>query len=94
MGFDCHRFFWSVIWKLNIPPKVHIFVRRNGHDLLSTNMKIASIIHTFNHSFSRFNGVEETLIHTLRDCSKTRDVLTHGGFNDRLLNSNWSSDIG
>lgn len=41
--FSPHRIFWRTIWKLKILPKIHVFVRQMGHDLLPTNVKIASI---------------------------------------------------
>lgn len=93
VGFGPHRVFWRTIWKFNIPPKVHIFTWRVGHDLLPINAKIAAINQSFNCSCLRCNGAKETLIHALRDYAKAWDVPMCGGSDDRLLKSNWSTGI-
>lgn len=33
------------------------------------------------------------MIHALRDCAKARDILMHGGVDNRLLNSDWKNGI-
>lgn len=37
----------------------------------------------------RRDADEETLIHALKDCPSTRDILTHGGLDNGLINGNY-----
>lgn len=93
MGFDPHKCFWRAIWKLSIPPKVHIFAWRIGHNILPKNLKIAAINHSFSCTCPKCGGVEELLIHGLRDCVKAWVILIFGGIDGRLLDSEWDSGI-
>lgn len=64
-----------------------------GHNLLPTNSKIKSVNPGCSSSCSRSNGNEETLIHALRDCIKSREVLMNEGFDNRLLSDEWHTGI-
>lgn len=33
------------------------------------------------------------MIHALKDCAKTRSILTHGGMDDKLFNLDWMNGI-
>ncbi|KAA3469415.1 reverse transcriptase [Gossypium australe] len=85
IGFGPHRFFWRIIWKLKILPKIRIFGWRLGHDILPTYDKIANFRSELNSFCPRCGNDKETLIHALKDCPKARAVLEYGGFNNRLL---------
>lgn len=87
VGYGPQSLFWRLIWKLNVSPNLRIFVLRMGHNLLPTNVKIASINKGFNRVLPRCNNVEETLVHALRDCVKSREILMLGGIHGRLLTS-------
>lgn len=91
--YEPHRIFWRLIWKLNLPPKIRIFIWRLRHNLLPTNSKIKSINPDFNQSCPRCNAAVEALVHALRDCVKSREVLMHRGFNDHLFSDVWSTGI-
>lgn len=93
IGYGPHRCFWRIIWKLKLHPKVRIFLWRVGHNLLPTNVKIKNLKSDHNSSYPRCNSSDETLIHALRDCIKSKVVLMNGGFDDRLLNSDWQEGI-
>lgn len=64
-----------------------------GHDLLPTNAKIASVNQAFDRSCPRCKTNYETLIQALRDCICSKNVLTHGCLDDRLLNSTWNDGV-
>lgn len=93
IGYNPHRNFWRILWKLKLPPKVRIFLWRVSHNLLPTNAKIAAINPAFNSLCPKCGVDVETLMHALRDCGKTRDVLTHGGVDGRILSSEWNTGI-
>lgn len=58
---------------------------RIGHELLPTNMKIATINQGFDHACPRCRNREESIIHALRDCLIARVILMHRGLDDQLL---------
>lgn len=60
---------------------------RLGHDLLPTNMKIASVNQNFDSACSRCNALEESLVYALRDCPFAREVLQAGGVDNRIIMS-------
>lgn len=90
---------WLILKKVGfgprrrIPPKARVFAWRVGHELLPTKNKIATIVQSRGSSCSRCGRDDETLIHALRDCSKARAVLMHGGIDNRLLNMDCQSGI-
>ncbi|MBA0700464.1 hypothetical protein Goari_020409, partial [Gossypium aridum] len=61
-------------------PKIKVFAWRVGHEILPTNVKIASIKNDFNESCPRCGANFETLLHALRHCTKSREVLAMGGW--------------
>ncbi|MBA0876104.1 hypothetical protein Goshw_016968, partial [Gossypium schwendimanii] len=63
-------------------------IRRVSHEILPTNVKIASIRNGFNESYPRCGANAETLIHALCDCTTSREVLTIRGWD---LSSNEKS---
>ncbi|KAA3469530.1 reverse transcriptase [Gossypium australe] len=93
VGFGPHKIFWRVIWKLKTLPKIRIFCWKLVHDILPTYIKIASIREGFNSVCLRCGNERETLIHVMKDCPKARAVLEHGGFNNRLLDENFTRCI-
>ncbi|MBA0753054.1 hypothetical protein Gogos_020263, partial [Gossypium gossypioides] len=60
---------------------------RLGHEILSTNVKIASIRQNVNKECHRYGAGTETLIHALKDFPTARAILTCGGLDDRLINN-------
>lgn len=93
IGMSPHHFFWRNIWYLCIPPKVRIFGWREGYELLPTNVKIASINQAFDHHCPRCKEADETLIHALKDCKIMRDILMHGGLDNKILNYTWNMEV-
>ncbi|KAH1038227.1 hypothetical protein J1N35_039970 [Gossypium stocksii] len=93
MGYGPHRLFWRTIWKLHVLPKIRIFAWRVGHNLLPTNVKMASIFHDFDCTCHRCEIGNVTIIHALRDCPKARAILSFGGLDGRLLDSPFESGI-
>ncbi|MBA0867739.1 hypothetical protein Goshw_003518 [Gossypium schwendimanii] len=85
VGFGPHRFFWRIIWKLHIIPRIKIFCWRIGHDILPTYENISKIMREFNCMCSRCGSKEETLIHALKDYARAKAVLIHGGFDNTLI---------
>ncbi|MBA0600854.1 hypothetical protein Gorai_004048 [Gossypium raimondii] len=67
--------------------------QRVGHNLLPTNVKMATIFHDFDRTCHRCEIGNETIIHALRDCPKARVVLSFGGLDGRLLDSPFESGI-
>ncbi|MBA0629160.1 hypothetical protein Godav_023757, partial [Gossypium davidsonii] len=47
----------------------------------------------FSKIYPRCNSTDETLIHTLKDCPKVRDILVIGDLNNRLLDGNYDRCI-
>ncbi|MBA0729840.1 hypothetical protein Golax_022663, partial [Gossypium laxum] len=85
IGYGPHRFFWRLYWKLRVLPKIHVFAWRIGHKLLPTNVKISSINRNARRNCPRWGACDETVLNTLKDCSKACDVLMVGGFDNWLL---------
>lgn len=85
IGYGPHRFFWRLIWKMKVPPKIRVFAWKLGHDLLPTNLKIAAVNLNFNSSCPRCGLSEESLVHALRDCSFAKEVLRMGGVDNRVI---------
>ncbi|KAG8478754.1 hypothetical protein CXB51_028643 [Gossypium anomalum] len=71
---------------------------RVGHDLLLTNVKVASVFHGSSRECICSKIREESTIHALKDCPKTRAVFSFGGLDGRLLDDdyvrciNWLED--
>ncbi|KAK5843230.1 hypothetical protein PVK06_005679 [Gossypium arboreum] len=89
VGFGPHRVFLHVIWKLKMLPKIKVFNWRVGHEILPTYNKIELIRQDFVRKGPRCDADEETLIHVLKDCPSTREILTHGRLDNRLINGNY-----
>ncbi|MBA0754628.1 hypothetical protein Gogos_022354 [Gossypium gossypioides] len=64
-----------------------------GHELLPTKDKIASIRQTNNRECFRYGEKRETLVHALKDCLNAKAILTIGGLDGRIINSDLSSCI-
>ncbi|KAH1097300.1 hypothetical protein J1N35_014221 [Gossypium stocksii] len=98
-GFGPHRFFWRVIWKLKMLPKIKVFSWRIGQNILPTFDNIARLRQDFNNLCPRCNRREETLIHAMKNCPKAREILAAGGLNNRLLEGDhkncidWLEDV-
>lgn len=67
-------------------PKILTFTWSIDHDILPTNIKIGSIIHSHDKRCPRCGGMNETLVHALKDYSKARAVLSHGDIDGRIIN--------
>ncbi|KAH1074305.1 hypothetical protein J1N35_026633 [Gossypium stocksii] len=80
MGYGPHRFFWKIIWKLNVLPKIRVFSWRVSHEILPTREKIASISSKFNQKCPRCDANTKTLLHALRDSTTSHEVLSMGGW--------------
>ncbi|KAA3477110.1 reverse transcriptase [Gossypium australe] len=93
MGFGPHRIYWKAIWKLNTLPKIRVFAWRVGHEILSTMVKIASIRHGVDKSCQRCGAEAETLLHTLKDCPISREVLFLGGWSESMLSKKYDHCI-
>ncbi|MBA0878136.1 hypothetical protein Goshw_015974 [Gossypium schwendimanii] len=63
--------------------------RRVGHDLLPTNVKVASIFHGSSRGCIQCGMEEQSTIHALRDWLKTYVVLSLGGLDGRLLGNDY-----
>ncbi|KAK5802755.1 hypothetical protein PVK06_030374 [Gossypium arboreum] len=85
MGYGPHRFFWRALWKLDTLPKIRVFTWCVGHEVLPTNGKIASIRPGFNKGCPRCGAETETLLHALRDCPTSREVLSIGGWSRSFI---------
>ncbi|MBA0596557.1 hypothetical protein Gorai_013373 [Gossypium raimondii] len=85
VGFGPHRAYWRVIWKLKMLPKIRVFAWRVGHEISSTNIKIASICHGFQKACPRCGACDETLICAFKDCPNAKSVLTIFALDNRLL---------
>lgn len=78
---------------MRIPPKIHIFPWRVGHDILPTNAKIATINKNFDRTCFHCGSAEESSIHALRDCPKARNMLMLEGLDARLIEKGWDRCI-
>ncbi|MBA0804239.1 hypothetical protein Gohar_003836, partial [Gossypium harknessii] len=87
MGFGPHRFFWKALWKLDTLPKVRVFTWRVGHDILPTNVKIASIRHDFDQGCPK-GKEEEAQIIWERASSLSKEFCICNLLNEPLLSQN------
>ncbi|KAG8492715.1 hypothetical protein CXB51_010474 [Gossypium anomalum] len=100
IGFGPHRIYWKSIWKIDTLPKIWVFAWRVGHEILPTNVKISSIRIGFNKKCSRCEATNETLLHALRDCPTSREVLLIKGWDMRVMTEHydrcidWASNLG
>ncbi|KAA3486818.1 zf-RVT domain-containing protein [Gossypium australe] len=99
IGFGPHRIFWKIIWKLNMLPKIKVFSWRLGHDHLPAYDNIARIRQNFSNTCPRCKNSAETIIHVMKDCPVSREILTLGGLNNRLTEGiydrciDWLEDV-
>lgn len=93
MRFDMHRFYWKSIWKLDTLPKIQVFAWRVGHELLPTNVKISSIRNGFNQGCPRCGATNETLLHALRYCPISCEVLSIGGWDMSVMTKQYDSCV-
>ncbi|KAG8472448.1 hypothetical protein CXB51_035356 [Gossypium anomalum] len=99
IGFGPHRIFWKLIWKLNMLPKIKVFSWRLGHDHLPSYDNIARIRQNFSNTCPRCKNSAETIIHVMKDCPVSREILTLGGLNNRLMEGiydryiSWLEDV-
>ncbi|MFQ6663641.1 hypothetical protein Gotur_031084 [Gossypium turneri] len=93
IGYGPHRFFWKAIWKLDTLPKIRVFTWRVGHEILPTNCKIATIRQGFDKGCPRCGAETETLLHALKDCPTSRDVLSIGGWSRSFISKNYDRCI-
>ncbi|MBA0765143.1 hypothetical protein Gotri_014392, partial [Gossypium trilobum] len=73
------------LWKLDTLPKVRVFSWRVGHELLLTNVKIASIRSGFDQGCPRCGVAAETLIHALKECPTSRELLSIGDWDTSTM---------
>ncbi|KAA3483583.1 Ribonuclease H-like superfamily protein [Gossypium australe] len=93
MGLGPHRFFWKALWKLDTIPKVRVFTWRVGHDILPTNVKIASIQRGFGQGCPRCGAEYEPLVYALKDCPTSRATLSIGGWNETTISKDYKNCI-
>ncbi|MBA0609054.1 hypothetical protein Godav_021184, partial [Gossypium davidsonii] len=85
IGFGPHKLFWRIIWKLKMLPKIKVFNWRIDHDILPTYINIARIRQNFSTTCPRCKNSDETLLHTLKECSKVRETLIIRGKDDPAM---------
>ncbi|MBA0700564.1 hypothetical protein Goari_027328 [Gossypium aridum] len=93
MGLGPHRFFWKALWKLDTIPKVRVFTWRVGHEILPTNVKIASIQRGSGQGCPRCGAEYKPLIHAVKDCHTSRTTLSIGGWNEITILKGYKSCI-
>ncbi|KAL1151424.1 hypothetical protein V6Z11_A09G041000 [Gossypium hirsutum] len=93
MGHGPHRIFWKALWKLDTLPKIRVFSWRVEHEILPTNVKIASIRHGFTKGCQRCEAEAGTLLYALRDCPTSRKVLLLGGWSESMFSKNYDHCI-
>ncbi|MBA0608590.1 hypothetical protein Godav_020788, partial [Gossypium davidsonii] len=93
MGFGPHRFLWKAIWKLDTIPKIRVFTWRVGHEILPTNVEIASIGRGFGQECPRCGAEYETLIHALKDSPTSRAILSTGGLENSTISKEYNCCI-
>ncbi|KAG8503930.1 hypothetical protein CXB51_002240 [Gossypium anomalum] len=93
MGYGPHRFFWRALWRLDTLPKIRVFTWQVGHEILPTNGKIANIRPGFNKGCPRCGAETETLLHALRDCPTSREVLSIGGWSSSFISKSYDHCI-
>ncbi|XP_052477836.1 putative ribonuclease H protein At1g65750 [Gossypium raimondii] len=79
IGFGPHRFFHKALWKVDTIPKVRVFTWHVGHEIVPTNVKIASVQHGFRQGCPRCRAEYKTVIHALKDFPTSRAILSIGG---------------
>ncbi|XP_016672060.1 uncharacterized protein [Gossypium hirsutum] len=89
MGYGPHRIVWKALWKLDTLPKIRVFSWRVGHEILPTNVKIASIRNGFAKGCQRCGAEAETLLHARKDCPTSREVLSLAGWSERMVSKNY-----
>ncbi|KAL1172601.1 hypothetical protein V6Z11_A05G358800 [Gossypium hirsutum] len=89
MGYGPHRIVWKALWKLDTLPKIRVFSWRVGHEILPTNVKIASIRNGFAKGCQRCGVEAETLLHALKDCPTSREVLSLAGWSERMVSTKY-----
>lgn len=72
-------------------PKIHIFAV--NHNVLPTNVKMALIFQGFDRACHLCGLEVETIILAIRDCSKSRAILSFCGLDGCLLNFSYESCI-
>ncbi|MBA0701330.1 hypothetical protein Goari_021927, partial [Gossypium aridum] len=87
MGYGPHRFHWKAIWKLDTLPKIWVFAWRD--EILPTNCKIASIRQGFDKGCPRCRAETETVLHALKDCPTSKEVLSTGGWSRSFISKNY-----
>ncbi|XP_017621177.1 uncharacterized protein LOC108465357 [Gossypium arboreum] len=93
MGFGPHRFLWKALWKLDTIPKILVFTWRVGHEILPTNVKIASVRRGFGQECPRCGAEYKTLIHALKDCPTSRAILSIGGLDKSIISKDYKCCI-
>ncbi|MBA0793080.1 hypothetical protein Gohar_017512, partial [Gossypium harknessii] len=93
MGFGPHRFLWKALWKLDNIPKILVFTWRVGHEILPTNVKIASVQRGFGQECPRCGAEYETLIHALKDCPTSRAILSIAGLDNSIISKDYKCCI-
>ncbi|MBA0707313.1 hypothetical protein Golax_019364, partial [Gossypium laxum] len=71
-----HELYGQALWKLDTIPKVRVFTWHVGHEILPTNIKIASVQHGFGQGCPRYRAEYKTVIHALKDCPTCRAILS------------------
>ncbi|MBA0599923.1 hypothetical protein Gorai_006123, partial [Gossypium raimondii] len=64
-----------------------------GHEIIPTNVKISSIKRDDSCRCPRCKVEDETVLFTLRDCPRVREVLVAGGLDNKLLVKQFNSCI-
>ncbi|MBA0862358.1 hypothetical protein Goshw_007519, partial [Gossypium schwendimanii] len=72
---------------------IKVFSWRLGHGLLPTYDNIAHIRQKFSNTYHRCNNSEVTVIYVMKDCPVSREILTLGGLNNKLLEGNYDHCI-
>lgn len=73
---------WAWIWKLKLPENIKFFLWQTLHEAIPSNAIRARRHVTNDPSCQRCGSDQETIIHTLRDCSKARVVWAKLPFHD------------
>ncbi|MBA0692822.1 hypothetical protein Goari_010355, partial [Gossypium aridum] len=74
-------------------PTLGFFSWRLGHELLPRNVKIASIRNGFDQGCPRCGAVAEALIHALKDCPISREVLFIGEWDTSIMSRQYDHCI-
>nr|KYP73211.1 Putative ribonuclease H protein At1g65750 family [Cajanus cajan] len=79
---------WKKLWRIMIPEKVKFFLWQCLHSALPTNQVRADRRLAESGACSRCSCPHETILHALRDCPYSREVLMSGGCSVR-----WSFSV-